>query len=339
MNQKKTIVFRADGNSEIGLGHVMRCIALCEMLNGFFQLKFAIQNPSVAIQQLIQGSFSEVLILPETSNYTKDANNLISILSKNDLVVLDGYAFDANYQTIVKSQCHKLIYIDDLVSGHQYADLIINHNGLVQEADYDAGPNTTFLLGTQYALVRKEFFESKKILGRNIDDTTTISVVINMGGADHENISLAILKTLRAKQDLYKITLIIGSANKNVESFESFLSAENLSINMGLSANEMVDVIQACDVAIVSCSTIAYEVSILNKPFVGILTASNQESNAVFFEQNKLALAVLDTKFTAEDLLKSIEYIDAKWNEILHNQMNFFDGKTIERFQHAFLRI
>ncbi|HSY60889.1 MAG TPA: UDP-2,4-diacetamido-2,4,6-trideoxy-beta-L-altropyranose hydrolase [Cytophaga sp.] len=339
MNKKRTIVFRADGNSEIGLGHVMRCIALCEMLKELFQLKFAIQNPSAAIQNILNTSVSDVIALPETFNYTQDANNFLSVISKEDLIVLDGYYFDAHYQKKIKVHCSKLIYIDDLVSGHQYADVIINHNGLVQAADYDAEAGTTFLLGTQYALVRKEFFDAKTDLINGIKNNSSISVLINLGGADPENVSLSILNTLLSKKDLYSITLIIGAANKNTETFKAFNAAANVHIKKGLSADEMIDEINRCTVAIVSCSTIAYEVSILNKPFVGVLTASNQQSNAAFFEKNKLALAIFDTKFTATALLKCIEIDAVKWNETLQNQRLFFDGKTIERFQQAFLTI
>lgn len=337
MNSKRSIVFRADGNSEIGLGHVMRCIALCEMLKDFFVLKFAIQNPSASIQDMLAASVSQVIALPQTADYNEDAGNFMSILSKDDLVVLDGYYFDAHYQKRMKEACDKLIYIDDLVSGHQYADVIINHNGLVKADDYDSKKNTTFLLGTHYALVRKKFFDAKMHGTTTLNIEKPISVLINLGGADPENVSLSILTALLSEKDRYSITLIIGAANKNMDSFIPFNSVANVRIKRGLSADEMIEEISKCSIAIVSCSTIAYEVSILNKPFIGILTASNQQSNAIFFEKNALAVSVLDTHFNAADVLKSVEPNEEKWNKSLQNQRLFFDSKTIERFQHAFL--
>jgi UDP-2,4-diacetamido-2,4,6-trideoxy-beta-L-altropyranose hydrolase len=339
MSPKKSIVFRADGNSEIGLGHVMRCLALCEMLKELFQLKFAIQNPSKSIYDLLNVSVAEVIELPITVDYKLDANNFISSISKEDVIVLDGYYFNAAYQQEVKKHCRKLIYIDDLIRGHQYADVIINHNGLVQAAEYDAEPGTTFLLGTQYALVRKCFFD-KKLNAKTVKESRgSISVLINLGGADPENVSLSILNVLLSKKYKYAITLILGVANKNTDIFSSFNFVSNVHIKKGLSATEMIDEINTCDIAIVSCSTIAYEVAILNKPFVGILTATNQQSNATFFEKNVLAIAVLDTHFSADTLLRSVEPNEKKWNETLQNQRQVFDGKTIERFQHAFLTL
>lgn len=337
MNKKRTIVFRADGNSEIGLGHVVRCIALCQMLQEIFHLKFAIQNPSVSIQHMLHAAVAEIISLPETKNYMEDVMYFLPAISKEDIVVIDGYTFDATYQKAIKQVCHKLVYIDDLVSGYQPADMIINHNGLVQAADYDTAAGAAFLLGTGYALVRKAFFDNRE---RYLTEhQTKNAVLINLGGADPDNISLRILNALVSAKTNYHITLIIGAANKNGEAFEPFQASTDVIIKKSLSADEMINEIKKCTVAIVSCSTIAYEVSILNKPFIGILTADNQKSNAVFFEKNNVAIAVLDKNSSESALLKHLEYNAEKWNKTLNHQKLFFDGKTIERFQQAFLNI
>jgi UDP-2,4-diacetamido-2,4,6-trideoxy-beta-L-altropyranose hydrolase len=338
MNRKATIVFRADGNSEIGLGHVMRCVALCEMLQDVFYVKFAIQNPSAPILQLLQSAVSEVIPLPETKNHREDAAHFLTVLSKEDIVVLDGYAFDAAYQKAIKQQCRSLVYIDDLVSGHQYADVLINHNGLVQAADYDASAGTTFLLGTGYALVRKVFFD-KRTANKDAGNKIKKTILINLGGADPDNISLKIVHALLAVQANYSITLILGAANKNGESFKPFQASPDVIIKRSLSAEEMIDEINSCTVAIVSCSTIAYEVCILNKPFIGVLTAANQASNAAFFKKNNLSLDVLDKNVEESVLVKSLEFNAGKWDETLNQQKLFFDGKTAERFQQAFKKI
>ncbi len=338
MNKKETIVFRADGNSEIGLGHVMRCVALCEMLQGMFHLKFAIQNPSASLLQLLHTVVVEVIPLPETKNNREDALHLLAVISKEDILVLDGYAFDSAYQKISKEGCRKLVYIDDLVAGHQYADVLINHNGLIQASDYEASSGTIFLLGTGYALVRKVFFD-KKDINHIAPAKIKNAILINLGGADPDNISLKILNALLSVQSNYSITLIVGAANKNGESFKPFQDSSAIIIKRNLSAEEMIDEINRCTVAIVSCSTIAYEVSILNKPFIGLLTASNQMSNAAFFKKNKLALDVLDKNVEESVLVKSLEFNAEKWEETLNQQRLFFDGKTIERFQQAFKKI
>ncbi|MDB5222992.1 MAG: Spore coat polysaccharide biosynthesis protein predicted glycosyltransferase, partial [Chitinophagaceae bacterium] len=43
---KSHILFRADGNSKIGLGHVYRCLAIAERLSEHFNCYFAIRQQS-----------------------------------------------------------------------------------------------------------------------------------------------------------------------------------------------------------------------------------------------------------------------------------------------------
>jgi UDP-2,4-diacetamido-2,4,6-trideoxy-beta-L-altropyranose hydrolase len=45
MQEKSRIVLRADGNSRIGLGRVIRSLALAQMLDEVFECVFAIQEP------------------------------------------------------------------------------------------------------------------------------------------------------------------------------------------------------------------------------------------------------------------------------------------------------
>ena len=73
---RRKIIFRADGNSEIGLGHIMRCLALAEMLEGDFDMSFAIQNPDEKIEKLIHETGINIVIkLPQVSDYQEDIIN------------------------------------------------------------------------------------------------------------------------------------------------------------------------------------------------------------------------------------------------------------------------
>ena len=58
----KKILFRADGNNEIGLGHVYRCLAIAERLNGKFECYFAIRQPSIELKNAIE-SYATLIIL------------------------------------------------------------------------------------------------------------------------------------------------------------------------------------------------------------------------------------------------------------------------------------
>ena len=66
---KRNIIIRADGGSSIGMGHVVRSLALAEMLKSEFDIYFAIQNPSDYVLNTIQKTTSNLISLPSTNNF------------------------------------------------------------------------------------------------------------------------------------------------------------------------------------------------------------------------------------------------------------------------------
>jgi spore coat polysaccharide biosynthesis predicted glycosyltransferase SpsG len=54
------LVLRADGNSRIGLGHVMRLLALADILREQFGCVFVIQEPDAVLLTQLRESCSEV---------------------------------------------------------------------------------------------------------------------------------------------------------------------------------------------------------------------------------------------------------------------------------------
>ena len=77
MSDKKKVYFRADANSQIGWGHIVRCMALADMLiedkNSIFECIFLVQNPSLILQNQIKEKF-ELSILEETTDFLEEAH-------------------------------------------------------------------------------------------------------------------------------------------------------------------------------------------------------------------------------------------------------------------------
>jgi len=145
-NDSKEIAYlRADGNPQIGLGHIYRLIALAEILKEKFDCHFIIQSPTSEIESVILQTCSKVISIPSSLDFEKEAEYLTDqVLSPKSIVVLDGYNFDKNYQSRIKQKDCFLAYIDDLVIGDHVADVIINHAGGVSAQDYSTKTNTQF---------------------------------------------------------------------------------------------------------------------------------------------------------------------------------------------------
>lgn len=316
-----SIIFRADGNSQIGLGHVMRSLALAEMIGLEFDRRFAICEPYAALTAMVEDKGITVVPLQ-----TKEASEFLSMLTIDDIVVLDGYFFDEVLQKAIKNKAGRLVFIDDLVRGHQVADVLINHTAGIPASEYEAEPYTRFLLGPDYALVNP-VFQSQPL------SISTPTIFVNLGGADPMNISLDIVGWLVANQPNRLVRVALGGANPHKASFSHFADNQ-VTVLSGLSVIQMADEITRCQLAIVSCSTIAYEVSTVGRPFIGIVTAENQVRLAQFLKDNQLALGVLSLPL---DFARLSILIDDPSPELsIGQQRRYLDGRAGERLQRLF---
>ncbi|GAB3540717.1 UDP-2,4-diacetamido-2,4,6-trideoxy-beta-L-altropyranose hydrolase [Spirosoma fluminis] len=333
----KKVFFRADGNPQIGLGHIMRCLALAEMLGSNYERRFAIVHPSQAVVKLVEEK--GLTVVPLASNELAD---FLSNLDSETVAVLDGYNFDESYQRAVRSNAKTLVYIDDLVSGHQVADLVINHAGGLTPKDYQAEVHTQFFLGPRYALLRPAFFAPPTPV------PTEGPIFISLGGADPSHTSLSVLKGLRSYfdriQQEWRIHIVVGPLQSNRPAIEALQSQfKHLHLLSNLTADQMVAELTKCQLAITSCSTVAYEVCSIGRPLIAIQTADNQVRLASFLVDNGLANVYandfpLDGLSTGIEIGTSSEYEDVR-QLIVRNQRRYFDGRSPERFRALFDRL
>jgi UDP-2,4-diacetamido-2,4,6-trideoxy-beta-L-altropyranose hydrolase len=181
LKNSRRVLFRADGNSTIGLGHIYRSLALVEMLKEHYSCMFLVARPDNTLKLLIE-QHCEVKVLENMVS----PEQLIEISSQvlpHDIIVLDGYDFDINYQAFIKSVSAGLVVLDDKADQRYVADLIINQGDPSLRSSYIdiVAPGTSILMGFDYSLVRPEFFSAAKY---SKETTKTDSVFICMGGAD-----------------------------------------------------------------------------------------------------------------------------------------------------------
>jgi spore coat polysaccharide biosynthesis predicted glycosyltransferase SpsG len=198
------IYFRADGNSNIGLGHIYRCIAVSEMLPSYLKMIFIIREPSEAIKNLINRYFSSAIFLDEVE-FSDEADYISDLLSSNDIIILDGYNFNTQYQARLKANGVRIICIDDIHKYHFVSDVVFNHAGGVESTAYNVENYTKLFLGPEYAIVRSDFWNKPKISERRDDN-----VFVSLGGADPKNDLLAILKKAISKNKSLVYNVVTG---------------------------------------------------------------------------------------------------------------------------------
>ncbi|MCO4292941.1 UDP-2,4-diacetamido-2,4,6-trideoxy-beta-L-altropyranose hydrolase [Solitalea sp. MAHUQ-68] len=336
---RRTVYLRADGNSQIGLGHVVRTLALAEMLKAHFNCIFLIREPKQHLIEQLLMTCSEVIKLSSDGSFVDEAAEIASrCLSPEDIIVIDGYSFETEYQRLLKKSGCKLVAIDDLHKWHMVADVIINQAGNIESNLYSCEPYTRFYLGPHYALLRPAFLQKKPY---QFND----QLMINLGGADPENISLKVLSCLHLVGTQFKVKLVVGAANKHLESIENFIKINNdlkVEIRLNLSADQMAEAIAESGLVICSCSSISYEAAAIGRPIIGIQTADNQKDFRSFLEDETLALLTIDKDFKSSELISGIyNYLRDKSQreEVIKAQEQYFDGQSGSRLLNVFLAL
>ena len=117
MNPSRRIVFRADASSQLGLGHLMRCMALADYLKELkFDILFLTKKTDIDSQHLIltRGFKVEVLSSKITSWHSDLEASELSLKKypQSELMVLDHYLLDAHWEQGVKKYAKKLLVLE-----------------------------------------------------------------------------------------------------------------------------------------------------------------------------------------------------------------------------------
>lgn len=326
-NNKPRIYFRADGNATMGLGHVIRSLALAEMSNDIFECRFIIRNPLEALEIEILKVCESIIKLPDTSDDLAEATALASQFQAGDVIVLDGYHFMKSYQQVFKNRGLKVVCIDDIYQSHFVADAIINHAGGIKKWDYSFEKYTKLFLGVEYALVRKPFRVAAKSKAEKPNN-----LFICLGGADPENHTLEVLQKVEQTGETNTCYLVLGAAYLHQIPLSKFLENTTLQVELlnNLSAEEMVFYMNKCARAITPPSTVAYEYLSTGGTLFLKVIADNQININRYFLEAKLALNF------EEDFGK---YGEESIEKFLQQQPNLFDGNQKKRFRNIFYRL
>jgi len=315
------VLFRVDGSPAIGLGHLVRCIALAKMLNDDFEITFSCKEISEAMA-------SELFASNFRYNIIENELEFIAQLHDKLIVVLDGYHFSADYQKQIKSCNTKLVCIDDLHEKEFVADLIINHTPSIDPQDYKASPCTQFALGLDYALLRPTFLEQAK-KQRTIKKIET--VMICFGGSDYLNLTQTLLSIALEFPQFKKIIVVTGSAYQTTKCLIELVSSDSrIEYRHALNEHQMLDVMQEADLAIVPASGILFEV--LASGCIAI-SGSFIENQELVYNNFKNARCIIDAgNFSYQKSYEAI--VEALGGDI--NQSILIDGQTAIRFSKLF---
>lgn len=290
MNDK--LLIRADAYPAIGTGHVMRCIALAQewKSEGGIVL-FHTYCESKALLERLKVEGFEVLSLPSPEQFEETLNIINSW--NPDWVVLDGYHFEPAIHDKVKDKGQDLLIIDDYMHLDRYnADLILNQNFGADSIDYSSRSSARVLAGTDYVLLRKEFFNASG--GRKSIPDKGKRLLVTLGGSDPDNITLKALEAIEAISDSIEVKTVLGANNPSIDSIAEFAEKSRHSYEILIGVENMLPHMAWADVAFTAGGSTLWELSLLGVPSIACIIAENQRPAVESLSSEGIVISVGD---------------------------------------------
>lgn len=275
-----TLLIRADASAAIGTGHVMRCLALAQAWqDAGGRAVFAMAQSTDAIQMRVSNESCETLVVSGPIASADDLRQTVSFARHQNCewVVVDGYQVGTEYQKGLKAAGLKVLFLDDYGhSEHYYADVVLNQNLSASPSLYsNRESQTRLLLGTQYALLRREF-NVWRDYERKISSICR-RVLVTMGGSDDGNVTATVIEGLRlAGMAELEVTVLVGGSNSHRRGLQDMVARSPVKMQLLEDVSNVGKLMAEADIAISAAGTTCWELCLLGLPSMLIDIADNQ---------------------------------------------------------------
>lgn len=309
---EKILLIRADANVQIGTGHIMRCLALAQAWQeAGGKAHFALASATPVLEARLTSEGMNLTRLNAPPGSAEDATQTIALARKLAAVwvVVDGYHFGADYQQAIKAAGLRLLFIDDYGHADHYcADIVLNQNIYADESLYARrAPGVELLLGTRYALLRREFWPWCG-WKREIPPVAR-KVLVTMGGADPNNVTLKVIQALQ-QTDIAELQarVVVGGGNPHLRELEYAIRNTQHAIRLIHNASNMPELMAWADVAISAGGSTCWELAFMGLPILVVILAENQCLIAQELATAKIAHKLgWHTQITADQIAHSLQ--------------------------------
>jgi UDP-2,4-diacetamido-2,4,6-trideoxy-beta-L-altropyranose hydrolase len=308
-SSKQVVFFKAEGSSQIGLGHISRCVALIRSLPSHL-CGVLVVNDDPLVKK-----FVGELRIDSVYGWDKKALQRYQALA----LFYDHDDIEALHE-IRKDFKKNIIALDYFNYETPEVDIIVNLFNQAQMPCPQTSP-VSYNEGLNFAIISTRF---EKFRNPNRAASAQIErVLLMMGGADPGQLTVKALKFLDSYEPTLSIEIVIGSLNPH----ESVVRDESLSshhhVTIHKAPHNLPELMSQVDVAISGCATTFFELSFVGTPAIVLSQNKRERRFAESLEKEKVAI------WGDEDLDKSWEKLISFENRttLVKRQMEVFDGE------------
>ena len=310
---KLSVLFRCDGSPEIGLGHIVRCLALADELRDLHncRITFAMRKGLLGIQMVEEKGYQ--VITPrdtdQTFNYGKWLNECVRKVDARAIVfdVRDGLT-----RAVVKELRDKgimIVTIDDPEDKRLEADLAFYPPvPQVKQIDW-TGFTGKLYVGWEWVILRKEFSSTATKSQKPKTQNPKPKILVTMGGSDPQGITLKAVKALEMLDEDFEAVVILGAGFQHKKQLNNLLFGCKHHFDMQEDVKDMAEIMSQSDLAVASFGVTAYELAAMGVPAIYLcLTEDHAKSASAFVEEGMAISLGVVTQMTDSMLAKAVNY-------------------------------
>lgn len=289
------IAFRVDASDQIGTGHLMRCLALADVLADHgVTPRFICRHLSNSHRILLEEKKYELVLLECTDDgkiddgllhshwltvsQAEDARATLQALSDKqwDWLIVDHYALDAQWESLLRQAVKKIFVIDDIADRCHDCDVLLDQNLHAEMETRYAGrvpPHCQLLLGPRYALLREEFRQlHEQVTPRN---GTAKRILVFLGGVDIDNYTARVIEVLaHLGRDDLSVEVVIGAQHPHRSEIDA--ACRTYGFRCHVQTTRMAELMASSDLAIGAGGSSSWERCCLGLPSISVSLAANQ---------------------------------------------------------------
>jgi spore coat polysaccharide biosynthesis predicted glycosyltransferase SpsG/CMP-N-acetylneuraminic acid synthetase len=267
LNQPR-VLFRVDGGSRMGMGHVYRSLAIAEALRSLSRAEIAFlmsatpehEQGLIAVSRA--GYAVRVARDGALETYLEHVRDFSPAILINDLPALDA-AYLTALSRLGATTVNLVDALDDLETTEHYAQVIVSVMADDRQTPED------FYGGPAYAILREHFRGKEKTIRERPE-----LVLLSFGGSDPQGLTLMAARALQALPPSVELVAVAGPAFSYRREFEALVSELPRRVPLiNEAGGHIADLMLEADLVVGSGGMSVYELAALGTP--GIVLGQN----------------------------------------------------------------
>lgn len=306
MRTSSSVLFRCDGSPKIGLGHVVRCLALADELREVYgcRITFAVCNGSLGRDMIIEKNY-HILSPPDgvrLFDYGQWLEDVIDDVGAHTLVLDVRDDLQRSAVEKLREQGILIVTLDDPSDRRLAADLAFYPPvPQVSRADW-TGFTGELHVGWEWVVLRPVFANRVSRLPHKKP-----VVLVTMGGSDPAGLTMKAVEALDLLDEGFETVVVLGPAFSHQGALRDLLAKTHRHFDVRQNVTDMAGLMTQADLAVASFGVTAYELAAVGVPAIYLcLTEDHAESASAFVEAGIAMSLGMHSDVTPDTLARSV---------------------------------